>query len=91
MDSNAHLPVFHDRHNNFTFRITVTSDVAWKFFDIRHKLRLLALGSSTTYSSTKGDSLASDFALERPQDKLIWRRRIQHVEASPVYLITRRR
>lgn len=60
--------------------------MARKLLNIRHQLRLLALRSSSTNSSSKSDCLTCDFALERSKYELIQGGGIKDVEPSPIDL-----
>jgi hypothetical protein len=71
----THLPVLHNRDNNLAPARAVTRNVPGKRIDVGHKLRLARLRSS----------LARDLALERPEQQLARVRRVQEVEAGPVY------
>lgn len=87
----TYLTLFHDWHHYLALRIAITGDMAWEALNIRYQLSLLGLCRSAAHSTSKRNCLTSDFPLERTEDQLLRRRRIQHIEASPVYLIARRR
>lgn len=87
----THLASLHNRNNNLTHRISITSDMTRKLLNIRHQLRPALLGRSSTDTPTKRNRLASNLALERPKNKLRPLRRIQDIKASPIHRIRRRR
>ena len=66
----AYLSIHQDGHNNLTLRVAVARNVPRERVHVSHELRLASRSRRTTDSTAECDDLASDFALERPQDEL---------------------
>jgi hypothetical protein len=81
----THLPLLHNRDNNLAPARAVTRNVPGKRIDVGHKLRLARLRSSSAHAAAQRNRLARDLALERPEQQLARVRRVQEVEAGPVY------
>jgi len=77
------LVVAQNRHDNLAVCIPVASDVVGECMHVPHDLDFLFAGGRATHATAKLDLLASDFALEGPENKL-GLVLVHEVEAGPV-------
>jgi hypothetical protein len=70
MRGETHLPIHHNRCNNFALRCAVARNMSWEEVDVWYILRLSSRSCYAADSAAECYDLTGNFALERPQDEL---------------------